>query len=104
MSYEYKLEFMNEAEAKNAYRKIGTAKWVSETSENRILLRGPRPGPWTYDVSVCWESEDSLLLVIAMPSSEVYAALLGAMAGLGYRCLEEGFDDDETTLAEAFRE
>ncbi|MDL5601542.1 hypothetical protein PGC34_12190 [Pseudomonas kribbensis] len=105
MSYEYKVVFDDTTSA---------SKVMKEIEDSDACVRAQQPGDLylkdqslnssaDYDARVIYESESVLWLQVNFKSLSLYQTMLSALGDSDYRCLEDGDDDEEVPLKEAFR-
>jgi hypothetical protein len=104
MSYECKLVFDDTTSASNVMKKVGgSGACVRVQQSGDLYLKDQSLNSSAdYDARLIYESESVLWLQVNFKSLSLYQAMLPALGDSNYRCLEDGDDDEEVPLKEAF--
>ncbi|VVP99300.1 hypothetical protein PS925_02143 [Pseudomonas fluorescens] len=104
MSYEYKLLFDDSFIAQHLIDVVKTSSACVRAEEGDLYLKDySLNSSGAYDARLINGSDGSLWLQVNFQSAELYALLKTALNGRNFRCLEDGDEDEEVGLNEAFR-
>ncbi|MBT9264124.1 hypothetical protein KKQ10_04530 [Pseudomonas sp. MG-9] len=104
MSYEYKLVFDDTTSASKVMSEVeGSDACVRVQPGDLYLKDRSLNSSADYDARLIHENESVLWLQVNFKSLSLYQTMLSALGDSAYRCLEDGEEDEEVQLKEAFR-
>lgn len=104
MSYEYKLVFDDSFTAQHVIDEVGASSACVRAEKGDLYLKDHSlNSSGDYDARLIYGDEKSLWLQVNFQSAELYAVVQKALSGRSFKCLEDGEEDDDVGLNEAFR-
>ncbi|MBK3463845.1 hypothetical protein [Pseudomonas sp. MF6776] len=104
MSYEYKLVFGDSSTAQHVIDEVKESSSCVRSHNGDLYLKDHSlNSSGDYDARLIYEDERSLWLQVNFQSAALYALLKAALDGRDFRCFEDGGEDEEVDLNEAFR-
>lgn len=104
MSYEYKLVFDDIFTAQHVIDVVKASSAFVWAEDGELYLKHHSLNSSSaYDARLIYVDDGSLWLQVNFQSAELYALFKTALKGRNFRCLEDGGENEEVGLNEAFR-
>jgi hypothetical protein len=104
MSHEYKLVFDDNSTAQHVIDIVKASSACVRSGDGDLYLKDHSlNSSGAYDTRLIYGDDESLWLQVNFQSAELYALFKTALNGRNFRCLEDGGEDEEVGLNEAFR-
>lgn len=104
MSYEYKLVLDDNSTARHVIDVIESSSACVYAEDGDLYLKDySLNSSGAYDARLIYGDDESLWLQVNFQSAELYTLFKTALKGRNFRCLEDGGENEEVGLNEAFR-